>query len=764
MKNLGKTFFVGLLSLLVAFSIVASAFAKGQSAPAGQDAFPTVEPTPTRVPGLVVANPNIISFTQLRTTEIQLVGPQDAATLVFGLPADWKFNADGTLQLDLGVSFNTFAGAAVGQGTAGSVGGTLTILFNRRAVGSFPLNQNGEIQEIVTIPLSALTPVRSDGRMEISFVLDSGLSCYINQQMNVFIHLSSNLLIPHEVTLPDTNLARFPFPLFQRTFFPESALIVIPDQPSASDLQAALTLSAGLTNLTGNDLALDLTNVSELTLEQKAATHLILVGLSSNLPLANLGLPLAPAADASLPLENLDDGVVQMVNSPWNPAKVVMVVTGNSETGVIKAARATTTGFLRPNAAPNLAIIQDVQPDPVPVSVPIDQTLADLGYGNDSFNSTSAFFDTNIVSYRFYIPPGQITTDQAYFELIFGHSALLNYDRSGVVVLLNSQPIGSIRFNDTYAAQSMNPVKINIPASATLPGYNRLDVRVDLVPNDICVTTNLDALYFTIWPESSLHLPLGPVVISPIAALDLSAYPAPFVFDPTLENTAFVLQRDNADAWRGALKIAGLMGERANGSLTNLSVFFADEATPEQLTDYNVLLVGRPSQMPLFGQFNEQLPAPFDLGTDTATERNVQVTFRIPENASLGYIQMMTSPWNAERILMLAAGNNSTGITQASAALVDSALRSRLAGNFAVISGTQILTADTRLAPVNPDTILTPAAVDVVAVPGKIDLTPPAVERPAWIAPVIIGVLVLIVIILLIVVISSARRNQAPRA
>jgi len=55
-----------------------------------------------------------------------------------------------------------------------------------------------------------------------------------------------------------------PKPLFQNSFLPESATIVVPDQPTSGDLQAALAVAAGFGRMTDNKLGLTLTPLSKL--------------------------------------------------------------------------------------------------------------------------------------------------------------------------------------------------------------------------------------------------------------------------------------------------------------------------------------------------------------------------------------------------------------------------------------------------------------------------------------------------------------------
>jgi hypothetical protein len=257
-----------------------------------------------------------------------------------------------------------------------------------------------------------------------------------------------------------------------------------------------------------------------------------------------------------------------------------------------------------------------------------------------------------------------------------------------------------------------------------------------------------------------LHLPLTPTQVSPLSMVDLSAYPAPFTYQPTLGATAFVLPHDDLDSWRSALRIASFLGDRTNGAVFTLSAFYGDELKDPDRAKYNLVVIGQPSKLPIVSEMNPSLPAPFDPSSDVAIESNMQVKFNIPATAPTGYVQLFPSPWNPNNLVVAALGNSPQGVLWAASALVDAPLRSRLAGNFAAISGTQAVTTDTRLSPYAQN----PEPVTGNLLPGidsKVDLTPPPANHPSWILPVIYVASALIVLVLLAALVGAwVRRSR----
>ena len=722
-------------------------------------------PTPTSLvtettplPG---PNPDAIYLYQLEQTDIQLTGPYDVAALVFDLPADWKLTAPATLDLNLTVSLSVFADEQTTRQVSGG-GGNLTVEFNREVVGSFPLTQNGNTVVQLSIPLDVLDSVRSDGRQEMVFVLDSGESCLINQQMTVIVHNTSVITFPHEVVLPDISLARFPFPIYQDSLYPDSALIVLPDQPTAEELQSAMVVAAGLGRLSGLRLALDLTSQSKLTPDQLKAEHLILVGKADTLALLNqLALPLTSRTGKfQSPQGDENDGIVQMVHSPWNDGRVVLVVSGNTDAAVLKSAQALSTGVLRSNTASNVSIIQEVKGNYANPPVANEVTLLDLGYSNTLLERRGV----DLVSFRFHVPPDQILGPDAYFELVYGNSALLNYGRSGLVVQVNNQPIGSVRFSDVTANQAMNRLKISIPSSVIVSGSNKLDIISSLQPIDTCSLPNLRGLWANVWSDSRLHLPFIPAPVRTAPIYDLSTFPAPLTFDSTLATTAFVLQPDDLESWRSAIQVAAYLGDRSNGSISLLQTYYADALPESARSSLNLVVIGMAPQLSILPELNEHLPAPFETDSGIATEHNMQVTYRIPADSPMGYVELLPSPWNSRNVVIAALGNLRQGVKWGASALYESSLRARLAGNFAAINDQQVITTDTRLVPGEASGLPTSQPGGLAApTPAATIVRPELVNRPAWILPALAITLGLIVVILLGVLYNSIVQNRRRR-
>lgn len=690
-----------------------------------------------------------ITLADLGKSEIHLTGPYDSTTLNFGLPATWQVNSEVQVSLNISTVFN----AAEQQYTAG---GTLTVSLNRNTAEVILLDQVQTNEYVFNIPAAYMVSARDDGLMEMSFVLDAGVSCIADQQMSVLIGRDSNISFSYAEKSPDTSLVNFPRQIYQRSIFPDFAYVVIPDKPSSAELQSALTVAAGLGNLTSNALSLELIRDSELTEQQKSVTQIIFVGKASSLHQFNeLSLP-SPVIAGKFQLTDPDLGVIQMVDSPWNRSRVALVVSGNTDAGVIRAAQAISTGNFVPGTSPNLALVEEVQSIDLAPPLASNQTLADMGYGVREFERRGL----DSATYSFIVPTGSTLSDDAFFELHYGHSALLMNSRSGIVVRLNGTPFGSVAFNEDTARQTVNSTRVSIPPSLVIPGRNSLEIRVSLEPVDECVDPNLRGLWAVVWPESRLYLPFTPSPVGLAVGMDLDQFPAPMIFNSSLSDTAFVFSRAEPETWRSGLQIAAYLGDRSNGPISQLRVLFDDELGSADLIPYHLIVIGRPSQLDIIESMADVMPVPFDKNSDTASEEFSRIIYQTPADAPVGYLEFFQSPWNNEKVVVAALGNNAKGEEWAASSLYDANLRSQLAGNFAVIRDTNVQTVDTRLSiPVNNDPVVSNPPEQSATPISSIAATP-SIDRPAWILPTLIVSVMLALILIGFVIFLNRRRSR----
>lgn len=730
---------------------------------------PTVEQTPvppspvsSQIPGLfqttvkaqIPDGTDRFTFEQFGLSETTMRGPYASDIYYFDLPLTWKMKQGASLQLVLDAYYTGTASDPTNSlSSVSSYIGTVQVQYNYTTIGTFDLSKEGRTQVDIPIPFEVLNSVINNQGHSIQLFLDSSVNCDTNFSTTVVVRQTSQLYMPHDLIDPTVDLRLLPSPFSQNSFNQDIAIIVLPDQPTAEELQAALSISAGFGRMTYNGLLISLMPISQATADILASTNIIFVGKAEGLSLLRqVSFPVSVSNGKFVVKDSAStDGIIQMAISPWNKTKVVMAVSGNDDNGVVKAAKAISTGMLQVGSNPSLSLVSGVQlAEPVFNPTDVNRTFADLGY--DSIVASQA--GLNVLNYSFNIPQSYTIGPDAYLDLNFSHTSLLEYQRSTIVVNLNNQPIGSVRLSDESVGQGN--AKIFLPASAARPGSNDISLDINLEPRSDCINPLLNGLWMRIDSSSSLHLPFVPNIAIAAPQIDLSKYPSPFAFDPLMKDLAFVLSPNDPIGWNVAAQLASSLGNLTAVQIAGLETFYADSIPDVAKQERNLIIIGKPSKLDILSELYNVLPAPFEPGADLASEKNLQISYNLGDGVDVGYLEMLSAPWNSKRTILYVGGSSDLGVRWAGAALQFGRLRSKLNGNLAFINGEQVVTANTVLQ-VPQNSLLTAAPIDVT--PGINQQQ--TVERPAWIVPTIFAIFGVILLLLIVLGVQAILRRRS---
>jgi cellulose synthase operon protein B len=715
----------------------------------------TPQPTPAAI-GVTTAPVDTYAFPLLGFTETRLIGPFDSAGIQVSFPEEWTYPSAGVLHLDYSLAF---FGSDYIPGQIMN-GGVLDVLVNSNTVASFSLDKEGDASADIHIPPLDLVSGRTDGKMEITFNLTSKESCVRDFDVNLVIKESSYLYLPHSTASPVTDLTLLPRPFYQsNSLFDRTAVLVLPDDPTTAELQAGMDTAAGFGSLTNGGLILTTTTAGKLTADQRTGENLILVGKANSLALlTQVSLPQA-LENKAFKLDNPDDGVLQIAVSPWNSARVVLVVSGNSDEGVVKSGQAVKYGTILTTAKPNLSIVESYRTQASAPLAATDRTFLELGYADRNMRSSG----TNYAYYEFYIPPGQTVSEDAYLELHYSHSALLDFNTSGMTITLNGRVISSLKF--TEATAQLNKVQISLPPSAFIQGTNQLQLQVQLIPSDSCTNlTDFVSAWASIFSDSTLHLPLVQEAAASEATLNLSGFPENLAYGDVQGKVAFILPKDSPENWASAAAVAFQMGNKLDDALTQISVQYADALQEDLLAAQNVMLIGSPSQLPIVYNWKDKLPAPFEKDSNVPYDPASRVVYRITEGSDAGFIELFDSPWGTQKKAMLVSGNDANGVALAAGALAGGDFRGSLAGNFAIVSSGQIVSLDTRY----------PVGSELLAAQTGAAQAPATVKSPAsseiqrknlaWMIPAVILITLLtagVIVLKLLPIIKQGKKEES---
>jgi hypothetical protein len=472
------------------------------------------------------------------------------------------------------------------------------------------------------------------------------------------------------------------------------------------------------------------------------------------------------------------DGIVEEIVSPWSEKRAILIVTGLSDEAVRKASLAMSSETRFPGMSGPVALVQDAPPPSAINSTAlasVEMTFADLGYSDQLVQGG---YSAQQIDYYFEVPYGWQLAQDAHIDLYFSHSQLIDYANSGLTVLLNGQPAASTALGEETA--SGGHLRVGLADANVWGGRNRLTLEMDISMPGVCIDQR--QAWLLVKSNSKIYLEhFGDTDLS----FDLNLFPYPFHLNPALTDVLFALPNvPSVSEWEAALRLAASLGDSAAGDSVAPTGVLGDGRLQDG-ANYHIIAVGRPSRNALIQQVNPQLPQPFLPGSDEIEQGLDGVVFRLPAGLDLGYLQLIPSPWNEKRALLVVTGTTDEGMKWATDTLTDRYWL--VEGNLVLVKGEELTAIDTReltrpglavvVATAVPEMASVPTTTTTMslATPTAATLSPsPATnvsvseratagaELPAWLIPLVVAT-GLVVIAIFAAALWRSRRRGTPR-
>ncbi|MBL8015495.1 MAG: cellulose biosynthesis cyclic di-GMP-binding regulatory protein BcsB [Candidatus Doudnabacteria bacterium] len=707
----------------------------------------------------VVEGRSIFSFGDLGYRAADLLSPVASTRVRFSVPPGLRLVSGGEIELHYDL---LITGADSGNlvNSSNPYAGNLIISFNGKIIGTVNLEKTGSNTVRLQIPDDALVSTEQDGSYLLTISLSAQFSCVSDINTMITIKPTSFFDLPFETSAPELDLSNLPAPFYlNNSFAPDRTLVVLPDDPEALVVEAALDVMAGFGSMIDDVYDINLVTRAQLSQADLDSSHMVFVGLPVQLDiLSNINFPIAVANGQfvnALP-DAAEDGIVQLAVSPWNPNKVLMMVSGNSGAAVVKAAQAVSAGGVFVFENPAIAYVSSVQSISDAIPVVEGFTFQNLGYLTNTLSGIGVFS----TEYMFKVSKEQVSGNDGYIDLVYYHSGSLSYGSSTMSVDLNGLLITSAVFKEE--TEQVATLRIAFPPGALRFGENQLRITASMPYSQSCDSSGLSSPWLIVSDQSLIHLPSvvegGPSV--PLQ-LDLSFYPDLFTTHSDLGDVTFVLPKSDVTSLRIAGALAYNLGDAANSRITSLKAVYADNVPQDVRDKQSMIVVGRSSTLPFLSEINDSLPAPFDVSTDTASERQMQIIYRIPEGVSVGYLELIASPFNADKSILVVSGNNESGLLMAGSVPIENDLANQLAGTFAVTNGKQVATGNgSSLSSIVGQVV--PNAETIVSTPIPTSVTGESVTAgpPAWLMPVLVGSGLIIVVVMGFMIRSAILRSR----
>lgn len=606
-----------------------------------------------------------------------------------GIPCIWiEFNVPGDLVLAPGSYVNLVVTHTGGQAEQPS---RVMVELNGYMLGIVRLAEgNAERGEIQLDILPEWLRI-GHNKFKVTLLTDTEV-CYQTDEpqperpsVQVVLHSEGYVHLEYETFPREPDLAHYPAPFFEYGFEPSVVYFVLPDSPTPEDITVAATVSAGLGRYSTGEIQIRSIMPSELTAEVLDNYNMIAIGLpETNVFYSQLPLPMSPEL-ADIPD---DHGVLLEMTSPWNPRRMVLGVMGRTWAGVFKAGAALNRPVSFPGFKGQTAVIEKLfDPDELEAGPPVaDRTLEDLGYWD------TVVCGTRPDSHRFffYLPGFWQMSDDPSLKLFFTHSEILSGTVSALSVHLNDVPIGSTLLDPSNSTDGL--LEVELPRWLIQDVKNTIQIVVDMsMGEDECLYWRSDQVWTVISRKSVLHLPYEPKPVE----LDLANLFRPFTDEPNLGDMCIVLPEALGPVERDALlNLAVRLGAAAGGTCLALCVDEPGNVDFELKRNNHIVAIGRPSTNSIIREVNDRLPQPFLPDSDEPSQIHNPAVLVFDPQRSVGFVQLMASPWNPDKVLLVVTGTDDEGVVEAVDLLLNSA--GSLEGNVAMIEDDSLTTIDTR--------------------------------------------------------------------
>ena len=211
-------------------------------------------------------------------------------------------------------------------------------------------SNTGALRDRLTVPLPTQN-IKPYSKLQVRFQLDprERRSCnrVTDQQLWGTIHSDTQFeLTRHQsVKLPDLQLLQYGYPFAGPQDLSNTA-IALPDNPTAADVSVLLEFATRMGRLSKADaVQFNVYRGSQLPDAEKNDKHLVAIGTQSQFPIPQAwqtgGFLLKEDSSRQRQESKIttlpdDQGIVKQIISPWNANRVLMVLSGQTEQGLMQ--------------------------------------------------------------------------------------------------------------------------------------------------------------------------------------------------------------------------------------------------------------------------------------------------------------------------------------------------------------------------------------------------------------------------------------------
>ena len=612
-------------------------------------------------------------------TDINFQGVDEEQIFGIAFPKNWAFSDPGLLSIRFSHS-NLLNPSS-----------SLYIDWNGERIGTTLLTEDNA--QLGTLEISIPTEKIYQGYNALKIGFFMGVSedfCtdYKDQGVWAVIHNDTSINIKPQVVARETELNNALDIFVDSSLLAENIItLVVPDSPSIQHLNALAVMSTKL----GQWADWRRVNVQIMTIKEakqtKPSGNLILFATLDETE--NFSTSLLPEINDIYdqysdhnPLGE-DDGLISLQVSPFDNHYHILALTGQTNDAMKKSARAAAFDELYEQSNGTWAVVRTLTNVIEKVSDPLTVTFSELGYTNQSVTGTHE----QTIQYALPISDLWNVDGEAWIDLNFTHSELINRDLSSVSVLINAIPITSLELNAGNAEYGNE--EIRIPLRYLDIGNNIIAFKVNMQFSDdlmlmqeSCSPGATPRAWFNISSDSTIRLP----DVSKQVSLDLSNFPYGFSDPFTFDGFAFGVPSSlDSIGMSGLADIAFTFGKATFGNPASIDLLFLNDDL-SQFNEYShVVLLGTTGTM-INDSLNEVLPLSLDENTGLPLGNPSLLIVETPSGIQT-FLETFQDEQSTSYLVLISDGME--GISMAGKFLANPEVRYTIIGNVAIITSAE---------------------------------------------------------------------------
>jgi hypothetical protein len=425
------------------------------------------------------------------------------------------------------------------------------------------------------------------------------------------------------------------------TIVDQQAVMAIPNQPSQAELTASLYALAGQSRLiTTEDEQLPVVQLTDPKV--KRAHYQMLIARYHRLP---------RAVQERLDVKKMQGGA--LIQTLKLEGHQLLVVTAGTDQLLIKAAKFVANQELMRETSQAAKRVTGGTPT-------YTSTLQyDGSYQLTPTDDQLTGTDHQEKAYFVSLPTDRTNANGSTIHLKFRYAKNLNFKQSLVTIKVNGQPIGSRRLSAARADNDELTVKL--PPNKALSNAFTIQVGFDLMlpgqDNDRAVS---QTPWATVLSGSQAF-----IKSQPNRDLLFDNYPSTFIKNRTFNHVVVVAPQTMAPAdFATMTNLFNLMGNFVQQNTGTIQVY-RQQPSRAVLKTSSVIAFGTPAQNSLIRQLNSQLYFQFNRQF-TGFRSNEKLSLESRYAQDVGTAQLIRSPYNAQRALLVVTASKPTDVYRAS--------------------------------------------------------------------------------------------------